>query len=298
MDFAEITLKDKTLLDSYIKQRNSQISEWTFTNIFAWRNYYKFRYTVIGGLLCLVAVPMKGEPFAMMPLGAMDGDNLNMALNELKAYFLKNGWRPKFKKISKDEAEIFRNYVGSAEDIIYDRDNCDYVYLSSDMVNLRGKKFDGKRNHINRFRKNHTFEYVPLNSSHVDDCVRIMLGWCVEKKCKCQHGEYCERFANMEVLENLDSLDCKGALIRADSSFEAFTVGEMLNSDTAVIHIEKANTKIDGLYTLVNQQFCEKEWKEAEFINREQDLGLEGLRKAKQSYNPIKLVDKYTVVLG
>jgi hypothetical protein len=72
----------------------------------------------------------------------------------------------------------------------------------------------------------------------------------------------------------------------------------MLNSDTAVIHIEKANHHIDGLYTLINQQFCEREWKEAVYVNREQDLGLEGLRKAKLSYNPVKLIDKYTVMLG
>jgi len=131
----------------------------------------------------------------------------------------------------------------------------------------------------------------------IDECSRIMTEWCRAKNCNCQDGDYCERYANMELLRNFRVLGCKGALIKVDGSFKAFTAGEMLNSDTAVIHIEKADTKIEGLYTLINQQFCEKEWKDAVYINREQDLGLEGMRKAKLSYNPVRMVDKYTVYL-
>ena len=119
--------------------------------------------------------------------------------------------------------------------------------------------------------------------------------WCQDKNCSCQYGDYCERHANLELLHNYEALGCKGAMIKMDGFFEAFTAGEMLNEDTAVIHIEKAKTTVDGLYTIINQQFAEREWSGSTFINREQDLGEEGLRKAKLSYHPSKLIEKYTI---
>ena len=179
---------------------------------------------------------------------------------------------------------------------MHDRDHTsDYLYNSSDLIGLRGKKYDGKRNHINKFNRMHTYEYVPLECSLLDECIRIMEEWCAEKNCNCQDGDYCERLANMELLKNFKVLGCKGALIKADGKFEAFTVGEMLTGDTAVIHIEKAKSSIDGLYTLINQQFASREWSGTTYINREQDLGKEGMRKAKLSYHPVRLIDKYTV---
>lgn len=296
MDFSEITLRDKPLFDRHLAGHHAQISEHTFTNFFAWRNFYKFRYTIIGNLLCVIAVPAKSEPFAMMPIGSADAGELSEAIGRLRDYFRSRGWRPAFRRIAEGELQHFKGFTASETDIVYDRDNSDYLYLSSDLITLKGKKFDGKRNHINRFKRDHAFEYVPLSCSLLDECTRIMTEWCREKKCNCQEGDYCERYANMELLYNFRTLGCKGALLKVDgSSYEAFTVGEMLNRDTAVIHVEKANTHIDGLYTLINQQFCEHEWSGAEYINREQDLGMEGMRKAKLSYNPIKMVDKYTI---
>lgn len=297
MDFAEITLCDKPLFDSCLLQHKLQISEFTFTNLFSWRYYYKFRYTIIGGLLCIIAVPAVNEPYAMMPAGNLNEENFAEALHGLKDYFLKKGWRPVFKRISGDELSFFGNHTCPDNNITYDRDNSDYIYLSTDLINLKGKKFDGKRNHINKFKKKHIFEYVPLESSLIDECSRIMTDWCREKNCNCREGDYCERFANMELLNNFRALGCKGALLKVDDIYQAFTVGEMLNGDTAVIHIEKANTRIDGLYTLMNQQFCERELKDAVYVNREQDLGLEGMRRAKLSYHPVKMIDKYTVYL-
>lgn len=299
MDFSEITLRDKPLFDEYLARHSTQISELTFTNIFAWRNYYKFRYTIIGSHLCIVAAPMKSEPFAMIPAGPADAEGISEAISRIRDYFRSKGWRPAFRKIATGELKYFKGFTGSKADIVYDRDNSDYLYLSLDLISLKGKKYDGKRNHINRFKRNHTFQYVPLDCSLLDDCSRIMTEWCREKNCNCQEGDYCERYANMELLYNFRTLGCKGALLKVDgTAYEAFTVGEMLNRDTAVIHIEKANTHIDGLYTLINQQFCEHEWQNATYVNREQDLGLEGMRKAKLSYNPVKMINKYTVYVA
>ena len=298
MNFTEITLQDKPFFDKCLKQHNPQASELTFTNLFVWRYYYKFRYAIINGLLCLIALPAKSEPYALMPIGDLTKDSFSKAIHSLKNYFIDNGWRLVFKKVSANDLEYFKENTINCIDFSYDRDNSDYIYLLTDLVSLRGKRFDGKRNHINRFKNKHTYEYVPLDLSLVKECSRIMDNWCRDKNCACREGDYCERLANMELLNNYQALECRGALIKVNGSYEAFTVGEMLNTDTVVIHIEKADTKIDGLYPLINQQFCEREWKDAVYINREQDLGLEGMRKAKMSYHPIKMIDKFTVYMS
>jgi hypothetical protein len=295
MDFSEITLGSKAEFDYYIKLHNPLISELTFTNFFAWRHFYKFRYSVISGLLCVISVPCRGEPFAMMPLGNVNEDNFSEAYSKLKEYFGKMGWRLVFRKITAGEIEFFKKRIASETSIVYDRDNSDYLYKTDDLINLRGKKYDGKRNHINKFKKLYTYEYVPLESALLDECARIMEQWCADKNCKCVDGEYCERKANLEILENFGVLDYKGALVKVDSVYEAFTAGELLNENTAVIHVEKAKSSIKGLYTFINQQFVEKEWSGTTYINREQDLGFEGMRKAKLSYHPVRLIDKYTV---
>ncbi|MGI6668928.1 MAG: DUF2156 domain-containing protein [Acetivibrionales bacterium] len=295
MEFSEITLGSKAEFDHYISLHNPQISELTFTNFFTWRHFYRFRYSVISDLLCVISVPCRGEPFAMMPLGDVNGENFSEAYSRLKKYFDEKGWRLVFRKITARETEFFKERVASEASIVYDRDNSDYLYRTDDLINLRGKKFDGKRNHINKFKKLYTYEYVPLGYQLLDECVRIMEQWCADKDCECRNGEYCERKANLELLENFGALDYKGALVKVDGVYEAFTAGEMLNENTAVIHVEKARSSVKGLYAFINQQFAEKEWPGTTYINREQDLGLEGMRKAKLSYHPVRLIEKYTV---
>jgi len=297
MEFSEICINDKALFDKYLRECEPQASEQTFTNFFMWREYYKFRYAVIGDLLCVVSADEKSDPFAFAPMGACNDENFAEAVSGLRKYFKMQGWRLRFSRVTDKELPYFKKFVSSEKDIRIDRNNSDYVYLTKNLIELSGKKYDGKRNHIKRFKKQYEYEYVKLGPEHIDQCSRIMLEWCESKNCHCQQGEYCERHANMELLKNFGALDVKGALIKVNGKFEAFTVGEMLNRDTAVIHIEKANSAIHGIYAFINQQFCEHEWYNTRYINREQDLGIEGIRKAKLSYNPVRMVDKYTILL-
>lgn len=98
-----------------------------------------------------------------------------------------------------------------------------------------------------------------------------------------------------EALTHFEELEYRGGAIEIDSRIEAFSLGEPLNTDTAVIHIEKANPEIPGLYAAMNQLFCQNAWSDMAYINREQDLGIEGLRKAKESYNPHHIAKKFTI---
>lgn len=291
----EISINDRKLFNKYLKVHNPQVSEMSFTNLFMWRMYYGFKYIEFDGLLCIVSIPQKGEPYALTPVGYVNRHNFEEAVNMLKKYFARINKPLVFNRVAEGELKHFKQIPGFEGEIVFDRDNSDYIYLAKELISLKGKKYDGKRNHINRFKREYEYEYVELTEDLTDECARIVDEWCAERDCDCDMGDYCERYANMEVLRNFGELGCKGALIKVDGRLEAFTIGEMLNENTAVIHIEKANSRIKGLYSTINQQFCEMEWNNVKYINREQDMGVEGLRKAKLSYNPAAMINKYTV---
>lgn len=300
MDFKEINIEDKNLFDSYFARFKPNISELTFTNLFMWRKYYKFKYAEICDMLCIVSEMEGKAPFAFAPIGNIEREELKKVIQHLKEYFSDNGWQLRFERVSKEALEHLSKFVSDESDIIYDRDASDYVYACSDLINLKGKKYDGKRNHINKFKRTYRYNYTSFDSQNASEyllgeCIRILNDWCAQRGDDSDIEN--ERIANIELIENFTRLNCKAALVEVDGTYEAFTVGEMLNDNTAVIHIEKAKSSINGLYTFINQQFCEREWSHVEFINREQDLGIEGLRKAKLSYNPKYLVDKYTVII-
>ncbi len=299
LDLNEIGVNDKKLFDEYIKPYKPQISEITFTNFFMWRNCYNFRYTVLEGFLCVVAEPDDKAPFVYMPIGPKeDRDGFLKAVWDLYGYFNRLGHRLKFERIYEEDLDVFKGIPNVELHMEFDKDNSDYLYLTSDMINLKGKKFDGKRNHINKFKKLYDYRYLEIDKSNIGNCYDIMEKWCAERDCKDHSGFYCEKVATYEALDNYDALDLSGALIEVDGKAKPFTVAEMLNDDTVVIHLEKADSKVQGLYTIINQQFCTNMWADTMYINREQDLGIEGLRKAKLSYNPVKMINKYSISIN
>ncbi len=296
-NFKLLQIDDRELIRSFLKVYRPLVSELTFTNLFMWREFYNFSYNIINGFLCIIASPNEGEPYSFMPIGDGSGGLLKKTIGAVGGYFANNGWKPAFRKIVKQELGFFEDFIAGSENIVFDRDNSDYIYDTQDLIQLKGKKFHSKRNHINKFNKMYSYSYERINMDNICFCFEIMEDWCKGRECGCKRGDYCERYANAEVLDNYEALGCRGALIKVDGKYKAFTVGEMLNDDTAVIHIEKASFGINGLYTKINQQFCEYEWNNTKYINREQDLGQPGLRKAKLSYNPVRLERKYNVYL-
>ncbi|WP_036936681.1 DUF2156 domain-containing protein [Pseudobacteroides cellulosolvens] len=295
MDFKEIALRDREYFNRFLRMDNPQISELTFTNMFMWRNFYKFRYAQVGDMLVLISVPDEGIPFAFAPFGRLSSEGFKDIVLMLWDYFKKNNWKMVFGRVPESILPFFKELFKDKAEIKLDEANSDYVYSSKDLISLVGKKYDGKRNHIHKFKRLYEYSYEKVDASNISECKRIMDEWCAEKDCKDHNANYCENKANMELLNNIDELGCKGALISVNGRYEAFTIGEMLNDNTAVIHVEKANSKVNGLYTITNQQFCENEWGHVEYINREQDLGIEGIRKAKLSYHPVKMINKYLV---
>ena len=178
------------------------------------------------------------------------------------------------------------------------REHFDYVYLTRDLIELPGNKNRNKRNHINQFfRAYESYTYEELNERHIEAALSLQEKWCLLRRCEEDLNLLGEWDAIREILNNYQALEVAGAVIIVGGEVKAFTLGEPLSGDMTLIHIEKADPGIPGLYQLINQQFCARRWNAVKFINREQDLGIPGLREAKLSYNPDHFIKKYSITL-
>ncbi|MBK5100959.1 MAG: DUF2156 domain-containing protein [Desulfobacteraceae bacterium] len=289
-NFKPIEIQDKKVFTDILGEDPPVISEMTFTNLFTWRHYYNPKWRIADDSLLIVMEPGGTAPFGLQPVGPGDkGRALDVLFDDLEQFV--SG--PKVRRVAEDFVD---NYVNSDRyQIQFDPDNSDYVYLSQDLISLSGKKYHRKKNHLNKFLKTYEFEYGALDVELVECFLDMQETWCQLKKCEEDPGLLMEDYAIYQALTHLDELDFQGGAILIDSKIEAFTLGEPLNQDTAVIHIEKANPDIPGLYAAINQLFCTTAWSHMIYVNREQDLGIEGLRTAKQSYSPHHMVNKYFV---
>ena len=291
--FREFRLEDKNIFQDYFTRFPPQTSEHTFTNLFVWRSYYHLKWCLWDECLCILACPEGKNPFFLPSLGEK---NPRECIKDLLLHFTRQGIQGTMQRVSEDLVAQYLKDCNHFE-IALDRDNCDYVYLTDDLIKLEGNKFHGKRSHINKFKKNYTYQYEPLTPDLISECLEMETEWCNLKHCEIFPSLAGEERAIYEALKNMETLGFRGGVIIINEKVEAFALGEQLNPQTAVIHVEKANPAFDGLYQLINQEFCTHEWKNVAYINREQDLGEEGLRKAKLSYHPHHLVNKYTVKL-
>ena len=178
------------------------------------------------------------------------------------------------------------------------RDHFDYVYRTNDLIGLAGGKYHAQRNHINSLARSYRYRYEPLREEYLSACLYLCARWCQIKKCDEDMSLLGEWEAIGAVLADYQALGLQGGVILIDDRVQAFSCGELLNKDTAVIHLEKADPELRGLYAVINQQFASEAWAGVAFINREQDLGEPGLRKAKLSYHPHRLVEKFRIRLA
>lgn len=190
-------------------------------------------------------------------------------------------------------AQLEEWYPGRFQ-IEYDRDSADYVYESEKLATLSGKKLHGKRNHINKFKSlfEDRWSYESMTKDNLEECFQMALKWRTENDCEDddeKRGEMCVALNSLRLFEELH---LTGGVLRIDGKVVAFTIGEPICEDTYVVHIEKAYADVQGAYTMINQQFVEHECMNYKYVNREDDTGAEGLRKAKLSYRPVFMVEK------
>ena len=194
--------------------------------------------------------------------------------------------------------------VNYKEKFIYEkeRDLFEYIYDAESLRTLSGRKNKKKRNHVNTFLNlyKNRYEYKLLEKENFEECLELIDRWEQNKENieSSGHKELDEEILSIkEVFENYEKLkdNVKIAGVYIDNKLEAFTIGEKINENIALIHIEKANQNIKGIYQYINQQFLLNEFSNVKYVNREEDLGLYGLREAKLSYHPCKFIEKYSI---
>lgn len=290
-EFVPLGLEHKKEVDAAFKQTEPAISEFTFTNLFIWRHYYKVSLSRYGGFLLLLSRREGKPPFFFPPWG--DGD-ARPVIRQCVEYI---GRQNESACIERAPGGYVERHVRPSPDLAMfaDPDNEDYVYDSQDLIELKGRKYDGKRNAISKFQRSSRYEYRRIDDNLIKLCLELQDFWCAERKCELYARLLEERRAIIEAFSNCGMLGIRGGAILMDGKVEAFSLGEKLNSNTFVVHIEKANQTIPGLYAMINQQFAAHEAPAFAYVNREQDLGDEGLRMAKESYQPAFKVQKFKV---
>jgi len=291
--FREIRLEDAALFNEYFQKHPPLISEYTFTNLFMWRSYYQFTWTLWNEHLCILAHHPVHNPFFLPPVG---GKSIRECFINCIMHLRCNGFPGEVQRVPQ---EIIDKYFKNAQEleVLLDRNNSDYVYLSDDLIKLPGNRYHRKKNQINQFKKKYTFQYQPLTLELVQQCLALENHWCDLKHCDQVPSLSGEEQAIHEALTNMQALNFTGGTIFINGKIEAFSLGERLSEDTAVIHIEKANPAFEGLYQTLSQMFTEQACSGFTYINREQDLGEGGLQQAKLSYHPHHFVNKFTLRL-
>jgi hypothetical protein len=293
-EFKPLELSDRRVISDVLRRYRPQTSELTFTNLFIWRDYFGWEWSIMEERLICIGRDEGGGAFALQPVGPPPrADATRALLTHLEHE--RSARRP---AVERADRRLIEELAASGDFVIEEaREHFDYVYASSDLVNLAGRKYHSKRNFINHFRMEYDFVYEPIEPGHIAACLDLSDRWCRSRLCEYDQGLVGEWGAVREALTNFRELELLGGAIVINGKVEAFTLGEALNEDTAVIHVEKADPDIRGLYAVINQQFCEHALSGFRYINREQDLGDDGLRRAKESYFPERMEEKYRVVL-
>ena len=293
LHFRDVTIADKQWVDPLLRMSERDSLEYNFTTTFVWRNVYSFHLARMDDYFLLRSDPK--NPTYLFPAGR---GPLEPVIRALHADARKAGVPLRFNTVLPGaKARLEALYPGK---FIFERsrDNADYVYETQSLATLSGKKLASKRNHIHRFLDNHpTWQYEPLTGQNLNEARLMNTAWILQTGCAPDEGlsdEYC---AVESAIRHFDELGLIGGLIRAEDKVIAFSIGDPLNDDTFLVHFEKAFPDIQGAYPMINQQFVQNNCMDYQFINREEDAGIKGLRRAKLSYNPLLLVEKYTATL-
>jgi len=288
-DWKNIELSDKDIIQGYYRQAKLMNCESTFANNYLWAPHYKIRYAVIEGML--VFLSDEERLCVSFPLGAGD---LKRTMDTLLAWFEEKQRPFKMNLVAPFQFDELKRLYPDKFQIEYNRDYSDYVYEAEKLITLSGKRLHGKRNHINKFKETYpNWSYEPITDENTQECLDMAQEWRIRNGCDEDEAKDAEFCVTLNALKLRKELDLKGALLRAGGEVVAFTLGEPAeDGETFIVHIEKAFADVQGAYPMINQQFVEHEGAAFRYINREEDTGVEGLRKAKLSYHPIMLLEK------
>jgi len=290
-EFELLGLKHRDIVEGQLRKMQPIASELNYTEIFAWRPTRNTKICVHNGIITL-DFEKKGVHYIVFLCPDCE---IVPAAREILEKHRKNGFEAVIACLTVDSAKYFTD--DKIFEVTSDRAASDYVYLASDLINLPGRKYDGKRNQIKQFLSNYSHELVGINKQNLAEVEAVQAEWCRTRQCEPGSVLADEKVAIEQMLGNFSELEISGAMLKVNGKAAAYTLAGILNSKTAVIYIEKGLPGYKGIYQAINQMYAEKYLSKYEFINREQDVGDDGLRHAKMSYHPHHLVHKYSVKL-
>ena len=296
LDFHTPTLADKPWVDEVLAHSLHKGCVYTFAQLYLWSVHYGTKICRFGD--CLLGMNGSTCCCYIYPGGKYDIRQVVAALKEDAA---RRGVGFGFCVVEDWQADELDSAFPGQFARTESRDDFDYIYNAEDLINLSGRRYHGKRNHISRFTREHPdWSYEPITAENTADCITACHVWHDAQQpddpdAFTTDGLNAERDIIVRALTQREQLELQGGLIRCDGKVVAFTLGERLNSDTFVLHFEKALPGYEGAYAVINNQFASHELTSYRYIDREEDLGLEGLRKAKLSYYPAILLAKYTL---
>ena len=289
LKFKPIEIQDRSTFKTFLDEWQMESSELTFTNLFIWQKPVDIQYAIYDDVLYINMLTESPKRFFLPPIPLKQEMDYTRALGTARQFMtelgLPFGVRAANTKLLQKIKECCKEFLTFEED----RNNFDYVYTAQDLIELSGNKYHGKRNHINKLLQEHACQYVTYDDSYKKQCLELYEIWKLGRENTAN-----EEMALRAALDHMAELELKGGMLIINGRVEAFSIGERISKDMALIHIEKAGN-ISGTFPYINQQFAEHAWCDVKYINREEDMGIPGLRKAKLSYNPIELIGKYTI---
>lgn len=288
--FKDITLQDRTLINTYLQQEEFMISDISFGNLFIWRLARKIAFCILHDCLIIETTYINEAPFCFFPIGSGDKKK---ALLSLHNHYKQKGQNLIFHSIEKQNLDLLYEVFGDSITPILNRDRSDYIYKTQDLIELTGRKYHKKKNHLNRFFDEYKgFSFETIGENNLSELLHVWRKW---DNAGNDIGLQNESKGIISVFENYADLGFLGGLLRFNGEVIAFSFGEVISKNLCIIHIEKADINYRGAYQAINQQLLLHCFSDILYVNREEDLGIEGLRKAKLSYNPEFILEKYEV---
>ena len=288
--FEQIDLEKQSDYSRLFSECPQKSSDYSFSNLWSWADEYGLVWSWTGGLVWIKQTIPKACFWA--PVGNWENTDWEKRLDEI-------GKPAEFTRVPETLADMWRATLGPRAVIEESREHWDYLYNVADLVGLKGNRFHKKKNLLNQFKKKYDYQYLDLDERLVELAFGMQENWCTWRDCEAEEVLDAENAAITNVLSHWEALDrLLGGAITVDGEMVAYTIGERFSDDTLLIHFEKGSPGYKGVYQAINQMFLENVRGEFEWVNREQDLNNEGLRKAKMSYNPVGFVKKYTVQLS
>jgi hypothetical protein len=295
LELRKLKISDREAVNAILRESDYRGCEYSFANNLAWRRKAHSRVCFYGGFyICAATEP---EISYVFPAGKpKTTDGYKTVIEEMRRYSEHHNQTLKISGVTAEQLTVFEELFPGAYNIEVFTGDFDYIYKTEDFVGLPGKRYHGKRNHIAQFERAYNWEFSLITENDFDDCIEFAAVSYNDSGDYLDEGKIFEQYAINCFFTHFNSLELAGGILRIDGKIAAFSIGEPLCSDTFDVHIEKADTEYKGSYTAIANKFAGAAAANFKYINREEDLGIAGLRKSKQSYLPCFQLEKHTIV--